>query len=199
MNDYMDEPRRSGTVLKVVLIIITIIAVVAAVAMGLLFYNAKSSVDSFRERNDALSDELKKAQAQLSQIDTERAEYEKQITSLTEQLQDAQAQLEMMVPAVNDPDNPDANQPSGGSAIIDLSDNKDLAVKPTSFYEAGVDYTVSVKGLNVRSGPGTTYKALASVNQNSTITAYAEDDDWLLISYKDNAYGWVKASFVTKK
>ena len=66
MNDYMDEPRRSGTVLKVVLIIITIIAVVAAVAMGLLFYNAKSSVDSFRERNDALSDELKKAQAQLA-------------------------------------------------------------------------------------------------------------------------------------
>lgn len=60
MNDYMDEPRRSGTVLKVVLIIITIIAVVAAVAMGLLFYNAKSSVDSFRERNDALSDELKR-------------------------------------------------------------------------------------------------------------------------------------------
>ena len=92
-----------------------------------------------------------------------------------------------------------ANQPSGGNALIDLSNNKDLAVKPTSFFDAGVDYTVSVKGLNVRSGPGTTYKALASINQNSTITAYAEDDDWLLISYKDNAYGWVKSSFVTKK
>lgn len=198
MNDYMDEPRRSGTALKVVLIIITIIAVVAAVAMGLLFYNAKSSVDSFRERNDALSDELKKTQAQVEQFDTERAGYEQQIADLTEQLQDAQEQLRLMVPAVNDPDNPDGEQ-TGSSAIIDLSNNKDLSVKPSEFYDKGVDYTVSVKGLNVRSGPGTTYKALASINQNGTVTAYAEQDDWLLISYKDNAYGWVKSSFVTKK
>ena len=103
-----------------------------------------------------------------------------------------------MVPAVNDPDNPDSSE-GGSSAIIDLSGNKDLSVKPDEFFDTGVDYTVSVKGLNIRSGPGTTYKQLASVNQNSTVTAYAEQDDWLLVSYKDNAYGWVKASFVTKK
>ena len=167
MNDYMDEPKRSGTVLKVVLIIITVIAVVAAVAMGLLFYNAKSNIDSYRERNDALSQSYKEAQAKIDQFDTERAAYEQQIADLTQQLQDAQEQLDLMVPAVNDPDNPDSSE--GGSS------------------------------LNIRSGPGTTYKQLASVNQNSTVTAYAEQDDWLLVSYKDNAYGWVKASFVTKK
>jgi len=198
VNDYMDEPKRSGTVLKVVLIIITVIAVVAAVAMGLLFYNAKSNIDSYRERNDALSQSYKEAQAKIDQFDTERAAYEQQIADLTQQLQDAQEQLDLMVPAVNDPDNPDSSE-GGSSAIIDLSGNKDLSVKPDEFFDTGVDYTVSVKGLNIRSGPGTTYKQLASVNQNSTVTAYAEQDDWLLVSYKDNAYGWVKASFVTKK
>lgn len=196
MNDYMDEPKKSGTVLKVVLIIITVIAVVAAVAMGLLFYNAKSNLEMFRERNNALSEERKKAVEQVSQFEGQISEYEKQIADLTQQLEDAQAQLELMVPSVNDPDNPDA---TGTDAIIDLSNNQDLSVKPSSFFDEGVDYTVSVKGLNIRSGPGTTYKQLASVNQNSTVTAYAEQDDWLLVSYKDNAYGWVKASFVTKK
>lgn len=198
MNDYMDEPRKSGTALKVVLIIITVIAVVAAVAMGLLFYNAKSNIDSYREKNEVLQDQYTKLKTEADQYSTERAAYEKQIADLTEQLEDAQKQLELMVPPVNDPDNPDSSG-GGSDAIIDLSDNKDLSVKPSSFYEAGVEYTVSVKGLNIRSGPGTTYKQLASVNQNSTVTAYAEQDDWLLISYKDNAYGWVKSSFVTKK
>lgn len=199
MNDYMDEPRKSGTALKVVLIIITVIAVVAAVAMGLLFYNAKSNIDSYREKNEVLQDQYTKLKTEADQYSTERAAYEKQIADLTEQLEDAQKQLELMVPPVNDPDNPDSEGGSGSNAIIDLSNNKDLSVKPDSFYDAGVDYTVSVKGLNIRSGPGTTYKQLASVNQNATVTAYAEQDDWLLISYKDNAYGWVKSSFVTKK
>lgn len=199
MNEnYMDEPKKSGTVLKVVLIIITVIAVVAAVAMGLLFYNAKSNVDLLREKNTALSEDRTKAIAQAEELQGQIDEYEKQIADLTQQLEDAQAQLELMVPAVNDPDNPDANA-GGSAAIIDLSGNTDLSVKPTSFYDAGVDYKVAVGGLNVRSGPGTTYKALASVSLDSTVTAYAEDGEWLLVSYKDNAYGWVKASFVTKK
>jgi len=196
VNDYIDEPKRSGTALKVVLIIITVIAVIAAVAMGLLFYNAKSNIDSYKERNEALSQSYKEAQAEAEQLKTEQAGYEQKLAELTQQLQDAQEQLEMITPSVNDPDNPDNNK---DDAIIDLSNSKDLSVKPKEFYDAGVEYTVSVKGLNVRSGPNTTYKQLASVGQNSTVTAYAEDGDWLLVAYKDNAYGWVKSSYVTKK
>ena len=197
MNEnYMDETKKSGTVLKVVLIIITVFSVVAAVAMGLLYYNAKSNLDMFRERNNALSDERKKAVEQVAAYEGQINEYEKQITDLTKQLEDAQAQLEMMEPTVNDPDNPDT---AATNQIIDLSDNKDLSVKPSEFYDKGVDYKVAVGGLNVRSGPGTTYKTLASINLDNTVTAYAEDGDWLLVSYKDNGYGWVKSSFVTKK
>lgn len=197
MNEnYMDETKKSGTVLKVVLIIITVFSVVAAVAMGLLYYNAKSNLDMFRERNNALSDERKKAVEQVAAYEGQINEYEKQITDLTQQLEDAQAQLEMMEPTVNDPDNPDT---AATNQIIDLSDNKDLSVKPSEFYDKGVDYKVAVGGLNVRSGPGTTYKTLASINLDNTVTAYAEDGDWLLVSYKDNGYGWVKSSFVTKK
>lgn len=199
MNEnYMEESRKSGTALKVTLIIITVIAVVAAVAMGLLFYNAKSNLDLFRERNNALSEERKKDQTKITQYEEQIDEYEAKITELTQQLQDAQEQLDLMKPEINDPDN-EGGEGTSSNQIIDLSGNTDLAVKPTSFYDKGVEYTVAVAGLNVRSGPGTTYKPLASINLNSSITAYAEDGDWLLVSYKDNAYGWVKNSFVTKE
>lgn len=199
MNEnYMEESKKSGTALKVTLIIITVVAVVAAVAMGLLFYNAKSNLDLFRERNNALSEERKKDQEKITQYEEQINEYETKITDLTQQLQDAQEQLELMVPEVNDPDNEGGEGTSSGD-IIDLSNNTSLSVKPKSFYEKGVEYTVAVAGLNVRSGPGTTYNSLASVSLNNTVTAYAEEGDWLLVSYKDNAYGWVKSSFVTKK
>ena len=65
--DNYDEPKKSGTALKVVLIIITVIAVVAAAAFGLLYYNATTTIGLVRERNDALSQTIDEQKAQISE------------------------------------------------------------------------------------------------------------------------------------
>ena len=54
------QPKKSGTFLKVVLIIITIISVIAAVAMGLLYYNAITNLELVREKNVALGEDRDK-------------------------------------------------------------------------------------------------------------------------------------------
>ena len=65
--DNYDEPKKSGTALKVVLIIITVIAVVAAAAFGLLYYNATTTIGLVRERNDAVSQTIDEQKAQVSE------------------------------------------------------------------------------------------------------------------------------------
>lgn len=198
MNEnYMDEPKKSGTALKVVLIIITVIAVVAAVAMGLLFYNASSTLDMVREKNDALTEEKEKAEATAEELQIQITEYETEIADLTTQLEELQEQLDSMVPTVNGGEG-EGEGTEGGKTTIDLS-GANLSVTPDELYEEGVAYEVDVAALNLRSGPGTTYNILSSVNKDASVTAYAEDGEWLLVCTADNDYGWVKASFVTKK
>ena len=188
--DNYDEPKKSGTALKVVLIIITVIAVVAAAAFGLLYYNATTTIGRVRERNDALSQTIDEQKAQISEYEKTVAEYETQIADLTAQLEEAQNAIQ--APEVDEP----AEQTK---PVIDLSGNTDLSVKPSELYDEGVEYTVDVAGLNMRSGPNTTYKIITSVALNSTVTAYAEDGEWVLVPTEGNTCGWVKSTFVTKK
>lgn len=191
--DNYDEPKRSGTALKVVLIIITVIAVVAAVALGLLYYNATNTLEVVREKNTALSEELQGYRDDAAKYEETVAGYEQQIADLTKQLEEAQSSV--VPPNV---DGGDEEEPSK-KPVVDLSGNKALSVKPDELYDAGVEYTVKAAGLNLRSGPNTTYKIITSVNKGDTVTAYAEDGDWYLVTTDGATFGWVKNSFVDKK
>ncbi len=191
--DNYDEPKRSGTALKVVLIIITVIAVIAAVALGLLYYNATKTLDVVREKNTALSEELQGYRDDAAKYEETVAGYEQQIADLTKQLEEAQSSV---VPP--DVDGGDEEEPNK-KPVVDLSGNKALSVKPDELYDAGVEYTVKAAGLNLRSGPNTTYKIITSVNKGDTVTAYAEDGDWYLVTTDGTTFGWVKNSFVDKK
>ena len=84
---------------------------------------------------------------------------------------------------------------------MDLTGVKTLDVKPdeSKLYEEPVDYTVSVKGANLRSGPSTNYRTVLSVYDGDELIAYAEDGDWLLIRTELGGYGWIKNTLVTKK
>ena len=191
--DNYDEPKKSGTVLKVVLIIITVIAVVAAAAFGLLYYNATTTLDLIRTKNTALTETIEEDKAKMEAYEASIADYEDQIADLTAQLEEAQNAIQ--APIVDENGNgEEETKPS-----IDLSGNKDLSVKPDSLYDEGVKYTVEVAGLNMRSGPNTSYKIITSVALNSTVTAYAEDGNWLLVTSDGTTFGWVKSSYVSKQ
>lgn len=199
MNEnYMDEPQKSGTALKVVLIIITVIAVVAAVAMGLLYYNATSTLDAIRTKNEALVDTTNQAEEKAEELQLQIEEYEAEIEDLTAQVEDLQAQLDAMVPLVSGENEGEGEGEESSTTAIDLS-GAGLSVTPKTLYDEGVEYEVDVAGLNLRSGPGTTYNILTSVNKDAVVTAYAEDGEWLLVRTEAGDYGWVKTSYVTEK
>ena len=123
--DNYEEPRKSGTVLKVILIIITVIAVVAAVAMGLLYYNATSTLKLIREKNTSLTERLNDYKTQVEEFDTKKEEYEKQIEQ--EMLERQRREMEALEAARKAQEEADkannagntGNNSSSGSAMVD--------------------------------------------------------------------------------
>ena len=206
------QPKKSGTFLKVVLIIITLIAVVAAAAMGLLYYNAITNLELVREKNVALGEDRDKYKEQAAEYEVQIAGYEQEIEDLTKQLAESQAILETPTLAGQETDvdgstdtnvtedaKEEAEANAGKVTVSDLANVKTLDVKPDKLFDEGVVYTVTVKGANMRSGPSTNHRTVLSVYQNDVVTAYAEDGDWLLVKNEYGGYGWIKNTLVAKK
>ena len=206
------QPKKSGSFLKVVLIIITLIAVVAAAAMGLLYYNAVTNLELVREKNVALGEDRDKYKEQAAEYEIQIAGFEQQVASLAKQLAESQALLETPTLAGQEEDvdgstdtnvTEDDKKPAEEAEAkkLDLTGVKTLDVKPAEdkLFEEPVDYTVSVKGANLRSGPSTDYRTVLSVYQGNVITAYSESGDWLLVMNDAGGFGWIKNTLVTKQ
>lgn len=219
-NIIVEQPKKSGTFLKVVLIIITIVAIIAAVAMGLLYYNAITNLELVREKNIELGTDRDKYKEQAAEYEIQIQGYEQEIADLTKQLAESQAILETPIIAgqeqPSDTDGDDKTNTEGEDGnktdtegtdtkteepkeTIDLTNVKTLDVKPDELYEEGVAYTVTVKGANMRSGPSTDYRTVLSVYQGNEITAYAEKGEWLMVKTEKGGFGWIKNTLVAKK
>ena len=80
MNEtIVEQPKKSGTLLKVLLVIITIIAIIAAVAMGLLYYNAITNLELVREKNIELGQDRDKYKEQAAEYEIQIAGFEQQV------------------------------------------------------------------------------------------------------------------------
>lgn len=212
MNEnYNEEPKKSGTVLKVILIIITLISLVAAAAMGLLYYNATTNLGLVREKNEALGVDRDKYKTLAAEYEAQIGEFEQEIADLSKQLSEAQAMVEMPTVAgqENQTEGSDAATPEGGEdtkapedgqeGVVNLNNVKELAVKPAELYDAGKEYKVIVAGLNLRAGPSTQYKINKSVSKDAVVTAYADKDGWYMVKSEDGTYGWVQGNYIKAK
>lgn len=73
-------------------------------------------------------------------------------------------------------------------------DVTDLDVVPTAseFFDVSHQATMVVQGtMNVRSGPDKSYTKLSTLSLGDVRTAVAAKDDWFLVEYRSNTYGWV--------
>ena len=206
------QPKKSGGFLKVVLIIITLLSVVAAAAMGLLYYNAITNLELVREKNVALGEDRDKYKEQAAEYEVQIAGYEQEIADLTKQLAESQAILETPTLAGQETDVDGSTNTSvtedkkeetaanaGKVSVSDLANVKTLDVKPDKLFDEGVNYVVTVKGANMRSGPSTNHRTVLSVYKDDVVVAYAEDGDWLMVKNEYGGYGWIKNTLVAKQ
>jgi cell division septation protein DedD len=103
-------------------------------------------------------------------------------------------------PATPEPTAEPTQEP-GRKGWLDLSKYPDLEVVPgeDSIYDDYVYYAVTVSSaLNMRSGPGTSYKQIGSIPDATKVGAVAKSDGgkWYLVYY-DGKFGWVSSGYLT--
>ncbi len=201
----VEQPKKkSGTFLKLVLIIITLISLIAAAALGLLYYNAITNLELVREKNIELGQDRDKYKAQAAEYELQIEEFEQEIEDLSKQIAESQALLETPIIAgqLNDTDGDSATATASAEdakiTAADLANESTLDVQPTELYSEVVEYTVIKKGINMRSGPSTDYRTVQSAYSGNTLYAYAESGDWVCVKTAKGVFGWVRNDMIEK-
>lgn len=86
---------------------------------------------------------------------------------------------------------------TGGDTIdwLDLTGHDEVSVKPSSVYDKYYIY-YTTGGVNLRSGPGTSYDKVTTVSLGSEVQAAAKQDGWTFVSV-DGKFGWINSDFLS--
>ena len=89
------------------------------------------------------------------------------------------------------------NNQSGTDTIdwLDLTGHDEVSVKPSSVYDKYYIY-YTTGGVNLRSGPGTSYDKVTTVSLGSEVQAAAKQDGWTFVSV-DGKFGWINSDFLS--
>ncbi len=78
---------------------------------------------------------------------------------------------------------------------LDLTGHDEVAVKPSSVYDKYYIY-YTTGGVNLRSGPGTSYDKVTTVPLGSEVQAAAKQDGWTFVSV-DGRFGWINSDYLS--
>ena len=78
---------------------------------------------------------------------------------------------------------------------LDLTGHDEVSVKPSSVYDKYYIY-YTTGGVNLRSGPGTSYDKVATVSLGSEVQAAAKQDGWTFVSV-DGKFGWINSDYLS--
>ena len=89
------------------------------------------------------------------------------------------------------------NNQSGTDTIdwLDLTGHDEVSVKPSSVYDKYYIY-YTTGGVNLRSGPGTSYDKVTTVSLGSEVQAAAKQDGWTFVSV-DGRFGWINSDYLS--
>ena len=94
-------------------------------------------------------------------------------------------------------DNTTGDNQTGGDTIdwLDLTGHDEVSVKPSTVYDKYYIY-YTTGGVNLRSGPGTSYDKVTTVSLGSEVQAAAKQDGWTFVSV-DGKFGWINSDFLS--
>ena len=78
---------------------------------------------------------------------------------------------------------------------LDLTGHDEVSVRPSSVYDKYYIY-YTTGGVNLRSGPGTSYDKVTTVSLGSEVQAAAKQDGWTFVSV-DGKFGWINSDFLS--
>ena len=138
---------------------------------------------------------LKAAQSQITELQQTVAQLEDDLA--------AARKGTSSVPPAPDADKNDAKTPAGTdnapsnteSSWLNLSGHNEVKVKPTTLFDGYQTYYATAN-VNVRSGPGTSYDRIASVNYGGKVQVAAREGGWMFANV-GSQFGWISADYLS--
>lgn len=129
---------------------------------------------------------------------------EEQVKTLTEDVSRLEAELaDAKTVRPDDPKLPseEAAEAAGGGSTsdaswLDFSSHSEIKVKPTNLLDSFAKYYTTA-GVNVRSGPATSYERITTVEYGEAVQVAAREGGWSFVKYGSNTYGWISSDYLS--
>ena len=144
----------------------------------------------------------------LGSANKKLAAAEKEVADLTEAVNTLQEQLlsaESRVPA---PDDFGSYTPSGsaaepsvpgssstGGSWLDLTGHSEVSVVPSSLLDSYATYYTTA-GVNLRSGPSTSYERINTVELGTKVDVAAREGNWSFVRV-EGKFGWINSDYLS--
>ncbi len=183
-------------VLFLCLIAAVIVLLIVALALGIKLGKAnkslkaaESQVRELQQSVSQLEDDLETARSHAS-ADPEPTPTPEPVQEQTPTPQPVQEQT----PA---PQPESAPQTSNSGSWLNLSGHSEVSYKPTTLLDGYKTYYTS-DGVNLRSGPGTGYSRIQTVNRGTAVQVAAREGNWSFVKV-GSKFGWISSDYLGTK
>ena len=142
---------------------------------------------------------LGKANKQLKAAETEVSQLKETVSRLEDEL--ATAKKNPATPAPDSgssatvPTVPDAGQPQASGSWLDLTGHSEVKVKPTNLL-SGYETYYTTAGVNLRSGPATSYDRITTVDYGEKVQIAAREGGWSFAKV-GSKFGWISSDYLS--
>lgn len=147
----------------------------------------------------ALGTKLGSANKKLKASEAEVKQLNETVAQLEQDLSDAKKLPEPALPSANDRTDTSSQQPTqdGTDANwLDLSGHDEVEFKPTTLL-AGYETYYTTAGVNLRSGPATSYKRIMTVDYGTKVDVAAREGGWSFVRVGDK-FGWLSSDYLSE-
>ena len=138
---------------------------------------------------------LGKTNKNLKNAKTQVTELEQTVAQLEEDLEAARSRVNNPVSAQSADETPAVSGGETAASWLDLSGHSEVAVKPTALLDGYKAYYTTA-GVNLRSGPGTSYERIGGVNYGEAVQVAARENGWSFVK-SGSKFGWVSSDYLS--
>lgn len=147
----------------------------------------------------ALGIRLKGANKKLAASEKEVRELTQSVGDLEAQVSAAEKRIASLTAPKTDAPSGETDPQAGGAATnsswLDLSGHSEVDITPTNLLDAYAAYYTTA-GVNLRSGPATSYTRITTVDAGAKVDVAARDGNWSFARV-GNKFGWINSDFLS--
>ena len=137
---------------------------------------------------------LGKANKKLKESETNIQTLEDRVTQLQEDLEAAKNRIPTSS-AGNVPSLPGSDVAAGANSWLDLTGLDAAITKPTNLL-SGYETYYTTAGVNLRSGPGTSYNRITTVDFGEKVQVAARESGWAFVN-TGSRFGWISSDYLS--